>query len=193
MQSKAAKSFRARHVPDKAYRPFSDEDRSRLAGRLPAPMVDLLEKDGWCSYDQQAIWLCDPDEWRETARTWLPKGSKAFDVLLRSGFGDLLAWNGKTFWLILPHELTRISQTDDPDWLFSATLKADDFHFNDPVQDAMKQARETCGPLTWKQMYNYAPALALGGDLEESELAVEDARVALDILSQLGEIQTVDI
>jgi hypothetical protein len=41
-------------------------------------------------------------------------------------------------------------------------------------------------------MYNYAPALALGGSKEESEIAKEDARVALSILHQLAPIVSIE-
>jgi len=193
MSSKAAIKFRKKHKADPAYRPFTDEDRMRLAGRLSEAMLALLDADGWCSYDGQVIWLCDPDDWVEVGKEWLPRGRKATDVIVRSAFGDLIGWDGEQFWLVLPHDLARISQTADPEWLFGVEFENPDFHFNADLAKETKAARKTCGDLEWTQMFNFAPALALGGDRNLSQIAKEDARVALDILHQLGAIQSIEI
>jgi hypothetical protein len=191
--SKADKAFRAAHKPDPAYRPFSAADRKRLGKRLPEIMLALLDRDGWCSYDDQLFWLCDPDDWEKAARAWLPEPSAACDVLVRSSFGDLLAWDGERFWLVLPHLSQRIGQTSDPNWLFASTLGRDGVHFHGDLVTETAAARKKCGPLGWDQMYNYAPALALGGSVKRSEIARESAPVALSILSQLAPVQTIDV
>ena len=193
MPSKAAATFRKKHKPDPAYRTFTAADRKRLAGRLSEAMLALLEADGWCSYDGQVIWLCDPDDWAEAGKAWLPRGKKTTDVIARSAFGELVAWDGKQFWLILPHDLTRVSQTADPEWLFGVEFQNPDFHFNAELAKETKAARKACGDLSWDEMFNFAPALALGGTRADAQLAREDARVALDILHQLGPIQSIEI
>ncbi|MFA6115166.1 MAG: T6SS immunity protein Tdi1 domain-containing protein [Sphingomonas sp.] len=192
MLSKAARNFLSAYKPDEAYRPFTAKDRKRLGRRIPKVMREILERDGWASYNDQTIWSCDPDDWEEAARPWLPDDAKACDVLLRSSFGDLIAWDGDRFWLVMPHDQARIGQTSDPDWLFSSTLRQDDFHFNDELPGETTAAREKCGPLKWNEMYNFAPALALGGKRSDAEIAKEDARVALSLLSQMAPIQSVD-
>jgi hypothetical protein len=192
LPSNAAKKFLARHKADASYRPFTAADRKRLGNRLPEVVRAILEKDGWSSYDKQVLWLCDPDDWQEACAPWLPEGAKSCDMLVRSSFGDMVAWDGETFWLILPHSSARIRQTADPDWLFNATFQQEAFHFNDEIRAETAAAAKKCGKLEWDQMYNYAPALALGGSKEESEIAKEDARVALSILHQIAPIASVD-
>lgn len=159
---------------------------------MPEVVCTILEQEGWSSYDKQVFWLCDPDDWQEVCAPWLPEGSSACDVLVRSSFGEMVAWDGQTFWLILPHSSARVRQTADPDWLFGATFQQDAFHFNDELRRQTAAAEKKCGPLEWDQMYNYAPALALGGSKKKSEIAKEDARVALSILHQVSAIASID-
>jgi len=189
--AKADKAFRAAHKPDPAYRAFSDKDRKRLGKRLPEIMLSLLDRDGWCSYDDQLFWLCDPDDWEKAARAWLPEESTACDVLVRSSFGDLLVWDGERFWLVLPHLSQRIGQTSDPNWLFGSALGKAGVHFHGDLADETAAARKACGPLEWDQIYNYAPALALGGSAADAEIAREKGVVALSILSQLAPIEAI--
>jgi hypothetical protein len=193
MPSAAAQAFMDAHWPDPAHRPFTDEDRARLSARLPAPMLDLLEANGWCSYDGQVIWLCDPDEWMPIGRAWLPDRSRVTEVVVRSAFGDMIVWDGEKFWLVLANELTRITQTSDPDFLFGRNFLDPEFHFGDELARETAEARAELGDLEWTQMFNFAPALALGGTRSDAQLAREDARVALDILHQLGPIQSIEI
>jgi hypothetical protein len=191
--SKPAREFVSGHKLDEAYRPFTAADRKRLGKRIPKPMREILERDGWASYDGQALWLCDPADWEDAAKPWLPEDAIACDVLVRSAFGDLLVWDGDRYWLVMPHDSARIGDTSDAEWLFEATLQDKGFHFNDPeTLEETTAARNQCGPLEWDEMYNYAPALAIGGDRKESEIAREDARVALTILSQLAPIASSD-
>ncbi|MEA3018006.1 MAG: hypothetical protein QOI38_2728 [Sphingomonadales bacterium] len=191
MPSTDAKAFRARHKADASYRPFTDADRERLGDRLPTVMREILEQDGWSSYDDQAMWLCDPDDWKKACRPWLPDESRACDVLARSSFGDLLAWGGDKFWLVMPHSSTRIAQTADPRWLFGETLQRDDFYFNDEIPADTAAARKACGPLGWQQMYDYDPPLANGGSREKSRIGRRDARKALRALAKLAPVQSV--
>jgi len=190
--SQADKAFRRAHKAAPAYRPFTAADRKRLGGRLPEVMLNQLDRDGWCSYDNQLFWLCDPDDWEEAARAWLPDDSRACDVLVRSSFGDLLVSDGERFWLVLPHLSQRIGQTSDPNWLFASTLGRDGVHFHGDLATETAAAHKAVGPLEWDEMYNYAPALALGGSVRESEIARENAFVALSLLSQLASIDTID-
>jgi hypothetical protein len=185
MPASPAKKFLARHKALPAYQAFDEADRRRLSKRLPEPMLAILGETGWCAFDDQVIWLTDPEAWEPIGRPWLPDASTACDVLLRSSFGDMVIWGGEFFWLVLPQSMARIRQTESPDWLFGSTL-----------QQASKRtsaARAEVGELEPNQIYTYAPALPLGGSEADSTVAREDAAVALTILSQLGSIRSMDM
>jgi hypothetical protein len=184
----AAAAFRETFGPGDRYRDFDDADEKRLADRLPEAMRDILRADGWCSYKDQVLWLCDPDDWKTAARAWFD-GAPAAQVLARTGFGDLVVWDGEIIWFVLVHEATAMSTVDDGDWFFSKTITARDLAPRSYLPKRVRAAREAAGPLAWDEMYTYEPALALGGDPETSRVQRVKAREALVMLAGLAPIQ----
>ena len=170
------------------YRPFSEADETRLGERLPNVMKTILKKDGWCSYRDQVLWLCDPDDWVPAARAWMPECVDA-DVLVRSGFGDLFVWDGGNFWFVNVHTATAMMMVPDADWFFSQSLTDKEFAPSTHLPERLAKAREQAGPLEWDEMYAYTPALAIGGSQETSKIERVKAREAQAMLAKLAPLK----
>jgi hypothetical protein len=126
--------------------------------------------------------------WAE-ADAWLPAGSKRSDVLFRTGFGDLLVWDGTFIWLVLVHLPARMTVGTAIDRLVGYVLQRPTFYANDDLPAMMDRARKEAGPLEPDEMYNYVPALALGGTEETARVVKVKAKEALDILAQVSPVQ----
>ncbi len=50
--------FRKEFGKGERYREYTPADDKRLKARLPDVMRAIVKKDGWCSYRDQALWLC---------------------------------------------------------------------------------------------------------------------------------------
>src|ERR1041384_2267071 len=85
------------------YRKYEPADDARLAPRIPNAMREVLKKDGWGSYKEQVLWLCDPDDWKAAVPIWFPTTPRS-EVLGRTAFGDLFVWDGQLFWFAMVHE-----------------------------------------------------------------------------------------
>jgi hypothetical protein len=184
----AAEAFLKAFGPGTPYREYSAADDVRLAGRIPEVMREILRKEGWCSYKEQVLWICDPDDWQAAARIWLP-GAPAAQVYARTGFGDLFVWDGELFWFVTVHESSALQSVDDADWFFSQSLTAKGFATQTYLPDRVRAARKTAGPLGWDEMYTYVPALALGGDPVSSRIERVKALESLAMLASLAPIR----
>ncbi|HEX9945991.1 MAG TPA: T6SS immunity protein Tdi1 domain-containing protein [Allosphingosinicella sp.] len=180
-------AFRKACGPAQPYRPFKPADAKRLGERLPAALRLLAEMDGWASYAEQTFWLCDPDDWSGIADDWMEDAPGA-EVVMRTGFGDLLVWDGAFFWLVMPHQSSRMRLTDNAEWLLRSSLLNPESYFQKDLPGMMERARREAGSLEADTLYTYVPALALGGDDKSSKIETEKAREALSILAQLAPV-----
>ena len=193
MPSSAAKTairdFHKGHGDARVYRPWGDADAKRLGARLHPELRALAEEDGWASYDRDALWHCDPDDWDGVADRWMAEETKQKDVLFRSGFGDLLVWDGTYVWLVRPHLSARMRLARRIDFLIGFAFQDPDFFLNRDLPAMMARAREKGGRLAPDEIYTFVPALALGGSEERSRIVKAKAKEALDILAQLSPVQ----
>lgn len=189
----ALQSFHEMHGEGHSYRPWRDADAKRLGERLDPVLLVLAESDGWASYDDQALWHCDPDEWTGVAAPWLPAGTKQTDVIFRTGFGDLFVWDGTWTWLVLVHDAARMRAGRRMDRMVGDLFQQPDFYINDSLPSMMKRARKRAGRLEPDEMYNYLPVLALGGSESSSNIVRVKAKEALSILAQAAPIEELGI
>lgn len=172
------------------YRSFETDDQNRLSDRIPEVMQKILQKEGWCSYKEQVLWLCDPDDWQPAADAWCTWSPNA-QVVARTGFGDLFIWDGEMFWFFLVHESLAMRTVGNSDWFFSRMLTSNDFAPQTYLPDSIRAAREVAGSLAWDEMYTYVPALLLGGSEEASRIERVKALEALMMLAKLAPIRQV--
>lgn len=187
--SSAAGRFLKAFGPGEPYRAFTPADDARLGDRIPEVMRAILGREGWCSYKEQVLWLCDPDDWEAAARAWFP-GARA-RVVARTGFGDLCVREGRMFYFVMVHESLVMEMVDDPDLFFSFVLSDADFAPQTYLPAQVRAAREQAGPLEWDEMYAHVPALALGGSVETSRVERVKAAEALAMLAGLAPIRRV--
>ena len=190
---KAIAVFHEAFGPAQSYRPFAPADAERLGDRLHPTFKALAETDGWASYADQSLWLCDPDDWKGVAGPWMEEGTKIADVVFRSGFGDLIVWDGTNFWLVMPHDAVRMRYALRDDFLIQYSLIRPASYFNASLPDMMERGRKEAGPLGHDTMDTYVPALALGGDEKDSKIEVVKAHEGLSILEQLAPIETLGL
>ena len=184
--------FRKRFGKGERYREYTAADDERLKARLPEVMRAIVKKDGWCSYRDQALWLCDPDDWEPAARAWFPDQTPP-DVLARSSFGDLFVVDRNVevqgsiyevlFFLVIPQSYWILMDVDDPNWFFGETITAKGFMVNSEAAQR-KAARATGGALAWDEMYGFVPPHPLGRRPPISGIKRVKAREHLVLLSQ---------
>lgn len=121
----ALESFQKAFPSGVCYRKYTQADDDRLVGRIPEVMRMILRKDGWSSYREQILWICDPDDWAPAAHAWFPQ-SPSPQVLGRSAFGELFVLD-EIFWLTLPHQSVILTSSDDSNWFFGETLTSKTF------------------------------------------------------------------
>jgi hypothetical protein len=176
--------FRQTYGSPTATAPFTAGDRARLSERLPAALLDLWSEDGWASYRGGLLRWVDPDVMASVGRAWFPSFERV-EVFAVSSFGELLAWDGTSFFTVLVHDAICLEGVPDAGFLLGYAMCTDDFVAS--VLDPARQARalEACGPLEGDQIYTFVPALALGGDPGASAIERASRVEALTLLASL--------
>ena len=184
----ASETFLKEFGPGEVYQKYSEADDTRLSTRLPNALREILQLEGWCSYKNQVLWLCDPDQWQAAANAWFPQ-NKNTQVLARTAFGDIFVWDGEVFWFVMVHHSLVSMTVDDADWFFSRMLTANDFAPQTHLPGRVAAARKQVGSLEWDEMYTYVPALALGGSEKFSQIERVKAIEGIVLLASLAPIR----
>jgi hypothetical protein len=185
---RAVTDFKAVFGPGDRYAEYTAATAKRLGTRIPEVMHALLEQDGFCSYKEQVLWLCDPDEWTAAAAVWFPESPSA-TVVARGPFGDLFVLDGESFYEVLVHESVVIPNVDDANWFFGFSMTQKGFATQALWPKKAHAAAKSVGALSADEMYTYVPALQMGGTFEDSKIERVKAHEQLVILSQLSEIR----
>jgi hypothetical protein len=156
--------------------------------QMPPALRALVTKDGWASYRSGQLWTCDPKIW--DAQAWLENRNEPSKVWVRTGFGDMYPWDGTFFWQVLPHLSACMHMTFADHWLLGHGLIQPDVHATKGLTKPMARALKVAGKLEPDEMYNYAPALALGGSEKSSKIVRVKARECLELLRQLSPVKT---
>jgi hypothetical protein len=182
--NKAIKNFLAVYSPDS-----SDPQKSvpEQVARHPA-IAELVRLHGFTSFSNQLLWLCNPEDFADVAGPWLEPDAHQADVFFRTAFGELYAWDGVFFWQIMPHQSARMRLTEHGEWLIGNSLVDREMSIRTDLPKLAKRARETNPPLKANEIYNFVPALALGGSESKSKIERAKLREALDILLQLAPV-----
>jgi hypothetical protein len=188
MSNGAIEYFRACFGEGDCYKQFSSHDAQRLEARISPLMQEILVSDGWSSYRDQVLWLCDPDEWLDVAKLWFGP-SKNLTPIARSAFGDLYVWDDEWIWNVRVHESVVMRLIDNVDWFLSQTITSDDFATQTHLKHRTANAFKSEGAIAYDEMYTYVPSIALGGDQESSDISIVKAYEGISILAGLAPIQ----
>jgi len=183
----AAESFRAEYPVAERWRDWDQAAAARLAGCLPAEMMELLSRDGFCSYGDQLLWAADPDDLGEMVRPWLP-GEKTVVPLFRTAFGDLFLWNGASVFHAAVHLSTVTPCALSARFLLDQVLVDDRYRRRVLRKPLLKQAACQAGRLEPDEMYSCRPSLAHGGDFRTSAIVREKLREGLAALADAGPV-----
>ncbi|MFM7403035.1 MAG: GAD-like domain-containing protein [Erythrobacter sp.] len=169
------------------YAEFTKADRKRLTGRLPELYLDLLERDGWASYRNRAVWTCDPDSMQTVKQSWLPRFPKA-EIFMRSAFGDFFFWDQRYCFTCSVNNSQILYSSMRVTWFLAGILTDAAFFKSLGLPKYSNLGAKTCGKLTPDEVYIWTPAFALGGSSRSSRIERGKMDVALDLLSQIQEV-----
>lgn len=176
--------FDKKFKPDKGGQEFDEADEKRLKNRLPDTLLKLLRRDGFVSYNKGLIWTCDPDLWNGAGQPWKPN-EKAFEVFMRTSFGDLFIWDGEWIWFAIVHEADVGFCVQDIDWFFGRYIVDKGFLPASGIPADTKRAIQQKGGLASDECYFWTPELMLGGSKMDSSIEKGDYKVMLSMLAQL--------
>jgi hypothetical protein len=174
----------------------------RYRGKLPDQLLAYWREFGWCSYARGLFWTVDPALWDAALEAWIVDTKfmerDAYHVIARTAFGELILWgerSGQSL-KVVPAWGTIYPSFDDAEFaengpdrsvqLFFASQSRSAYDMTDMQgQPLFERALQRLGPLDHETLYGFVPALALGGDPSLERLQRLDAKVHLDLLSQL--------
>lgn len=180
-------SFRQHYGQGSRYKEAAAKDIERLEGRLPQQLLDLIQTDGWSSYRNQAIWICDPDEMETARKAWLGSFETA-EIFMRTAFGDLYFWDGKLIWTALVNLSQIVYSSNNITWFLGSFMKDTRYLKSLALPKYLNIARKQRGPLEPDEVYCWTPAFQLGGSWEFSRIEKGKLLVTLDLLAQIQDI-----
>lgn len=180
-------SFRQYYGEGDCYKRASPEDLERLRGRVPDQLLQMVELDGWCSYRNQAIWTCDPDEMKPANDAWLGDFPKA-EVFMRTAFGDFYFFDGDLIWTALVNISQVVYSSNNITWFLGSFMKDIRYLKSLSLPKYLNIARKQLGTLEFDEVYFWSPAFQLGGNWEDSRIEKGKLQVTLDLLAQMDTI-----
>ena len=176
--------FRKKHGPPEDCRAVPSERLSAYESRLPSALLELWKTDGWCSYAKGLIWMTDPEELKDILELWLDKAENR-SIFGRTAFGDLFVWDGReTQYLDVQHG-TLTSFGGMVTVFFEVSLCSDRFLDATLWRKLYRKALPRLGRPAFDECYALEPALALGGSIEEKNLAKVKLREHVAILAEV--------
>ncbi|PDT16589.1 hypothetical protein CO670_11510 [Rhizobium sp. J15] len=151
-------------------------------GKLPDFLLRFWADHGWCSWSNGQYWLCDPSL-PKPVLDYVFRGDPELDpekmyAFGYTAFGEIDIWYGDAMirlHLLMnkvsvdPREYDEENQREWTDEVMLGLCFSGRFSSATPPwedenrKNMMPRALETLGPLTWGEIYGFAPALNLGG------------------------------
>lgn len=184
--------------------PITSLDRYR--GKLPDQLLAYWEQYGWSAYADGLLWIVDPAEYEAVVEAWIGQtrfgDEDSYHAIARGAFGDLYLFGERHGSMIAIAPMDSMmtppdSASTDLDLAvraFFGTLLRGVFERLDEQGEALfARAREKLGTLEEDEMYCFVPALALGGKATLRNLEKAKAVEHLIFLSQLSDLQILDV
>jgi hypothetical protein len=168
----------------------SEESFRKYQGKLPEAVIELWREDGWCAYSKGLIFFVNPDDFDAILQEWLDDPAEAC-VFARTGFGDLLIWNGNAVYKLYVHLGTygRLMRSVES---YVETRMVDKADLEESLDLSLfNQATKKFGVLASDECFTFVPALALGGEPTIEKVEKVKMQEQLLILAQLhGKLKT---
>lgn len=176
--------FTKKNGPGANCRSATPESIQAYRDKLPAPLIEFWQEEGWCSYAGGLLWIVDPSEFEAVLEDWLEPldGGVAFG---RTAFGDILLWmNGEVQYLHV-HYGKVAAITTSIEFFLDSSLTADDYLDVVVNRKLYRKVVRRLGPPNADECYAFVPALALGGPGTPDTVERVKLREHLGFLSQL--------
>lgn len=178
--------FNKAHKRQRQYKACPPDLIDKYRGRLPDLLIDTWAAFGFQEFSDGFLWSVNPDEFRDIVRDFLYDFQvELVDVIFRTAFGDMIiSYQGKLIHFsavmmrhdTLPDNLGAVLELH---LALPQSLKAIFFF------DLFKKALKKLGAPSEDEVYAFAPAPMLGGDISVDNLSKGNLRTYLHFLSQL--------
>lgn len=144
-----------------ACKPAPAERIAAYKGRLPGPLLEFWQAEGWCGYRDGMIWFVDPEAYPEALDEWKITGQIVF---ARNGFGDLYLWSEKGLSILNVH-LGNLYPMDilDLDIFLNKLITLKKTGGELLYGNLFPRVVKKLGRLSEDEAYTFVPALKLGG------------------------------
>jgi HEAT repeat protein len=178
--------FRKRH-PVSQCRPVPEETIAKYADRLPEPILQLWREEGWCAYSDGLIWFVNPDDYAQTAETFLKffRNGKAI-VFARNGFGDLYIWFDNAVCQYCIHLGLEGRAANDINEFVNTIMTDDEWLANSLNIVLFKEAIKKLGGLTHHDCFTFVHTLPTGGEETIENIAKANHLEQLAVMIPLG-------
>jgi hypothetical protein len=178
-------TFIQTHGEGQDFEPAADDVIQKYAKKVPRTLVEHWKNYGWRSYTDQFLWITNPALFESILKLWFKDKSTKRVVIVRTGFGHLFLWNGKSIELLHVHFGGVSEVSSDFDLFFSYSLCSNRYLDRGLDRKTFVKAKKKLGPLSTDECFGYEPALALGGSGKLSTIRKYKLLEHLAFLAQL--------
>jgi len=156
----------------------------QYVGLLPKEIMELWERDGFCSYGGGLIWTVDPAEFESVLGEWIDTSSKPL-VFARTCWGDLYFWEQGSIKLLHIWTGRVITFGSEVSTLFDLSLASESYLERGLALSVFQKVLARLGPPEWDECYGFVPAMQLGGKIRAESAHKMKLQEHLSLLSQL--------
>jgi len=151
---------------------------------LPAEIIQLWRRDGWCGYLGGTLWFVNPDDYIDILAEWTISDTDNALVFARTAFADLFLYiRQQIFFLDVQYgDLFEIASGVDE---MVGNLADPDFREDCLKEQLFSTVHNRMGLLQSDECYMFVPVLALGGSGEAESVQKGKIREHLYLLSQV--------
>jgi hypothetical protein len=174
--------FLNEYGPAQVVQPVSSAKLREYKGKVPDPVLELWEQQGFAAYADGGIWVTDPKPLEKPLRELLPDCDSI--PIVRSSIGNVVFWGQGEFQFCDVHYCRVLQCGDDTEVLFNSFLldpKAKSSVLDLPLY---RKVRKKLGPLAPDEMYGFQLPLSMGGEAAISNMGKMKVREQWSILAQ---------
>lgn len=180
-------TFRGVHQRDAGkHPPASGAVIAKYRGVLPDFLLEIWEKDGFCSFSNGFLWLVSPDDLTASLQAVLPDCEGMIPVL-RTAMGSVIFLMDGRYRSFEPIELHYVTHGDfSLEEVMNFSITEDESLDTYYYRTFYTRAFSRLGAPAHDECYGFVPAIALGGDRDVDNLQRVKLRGYLETLAQAG-------
>lgn len=172
------------------YEGVNAETISHYETKLPSFLIEMWKENG-LSHFNDGFWLTvNPNDYSEIMSWFVSNPSDKIPVL-RTAFGGLIYLDLKpqdefTYFYLCPIKNQVIPLSDRLEDVFNSWLTTDFLYEPLMFYPVYHQARLRLPIVKPDECYGFVPAIGLGGELNASNVTIQNLKAHLNLLSQIG-------